>query len=677
MRITAHSASPAPAKLPWKPQRMIYGGDYNPEQWPESIWMEDMRLMQEAGVNLVSLGVFAWSRLEPRAGIYDFAWLDRVMDLLHTHGIQVNLATATASPPPWMAKLHPETLLVTSDGTTLWPGSRRHNCPHSKAYREAATRLVTLLAQRYHDHPALAMWHIDNEYGCHVSECFCETSADAFRTWLQQRYLTLDALNHAWGTTFWGQIYADWDEINPPRSTPYLHNPSQQLDWKRFSSDSLLECFEQQRSIVRAITPNIPLTTNFMGFFKPLDYWKWAMYEDVVTLDCYPDPADPQAAVETAMNYDLMRSVGQGKPWLLMEQVTSHVNWRPQNMTKQPGQMRLWSYQALARGADGIMFFQWRASIVGAEQFHGAMLPHAGTNTRVWREVTALGAELRQLDALVGSEVQAETGILLDWESWWALEHSGKPSADVRLLDQIRAWYSALYGGNIVTDFVHPGADLTRYRLLVAPNLYLLTEQAAHNIQRYVDQGGTLVVAFFSGIANEHAHVWPGGYPAPLRSVLGMVVEEFAPLANGQQGSVWTDDERAVAYDTWADVIRTEGAEPIARFTDGFYAHQPAVTRHQFGQGMSYYVGAGLDKAGIEWVIEQACANAGVAPALAAPEVEVVQRSCGDQSYLFVLNHLDRVVVVPLPRHMRDVLHNNVVEELTLEPRDIAILAEL
>lgn len=280
------------------------GGDYNPEQWPEDIWREDARLMGEAGVNLVSLGVFAWARLEPSPNHYDFDWLDRVMALLHAHDVRVNLATATASPPPWLAHQHLDSLPVTREGLTLWPGSRQYYCPHSPAYRTAAQTLVTRLAELYQAHPALIMWHVNNEYGWHASECFCAISAQAFRDWLRRRYGTLDAMNQAWGTAFWSQLYGAWAEVNPPRVAPTYLNPTQQLDWKRFSSDSLLECFEMVCAILREFTPQIPVTTNFMGFFKPLDYWKWAAREEVVSHDSYPEPSDPLVAwsLNNAMN---------------------------------------------------------------------------------------------------------------------------------------------------------------------------------------------------------------------------------------------------------------------------------------------------------------------------------------------------------------------------------------
>src|SRR5215471_2711446 len=387
---------------------LAYGGDYNPEQWPEDVWVEDVRLMREAGVNLVTVGVFAWSWLEPRPGVFEFAWLDRVLELLHGGGISVDLATATASPPPWLAHQHPETLPVLADGTRLWPGGRQHYCPSSRAYRAAARRLVGQLAARYGRHPAVVLWHVNNEYGCHVPACYCDESAAAFRDWLRRRYGTLDGLNEAWATAFWSQRYSAWEEVLPARRAPTTGNPTQQLDYRRFSSDALLECHQMERAVLAEHSPGLPVTTNFMGFFEPLDYWRWAEHEDVVSHDSYPDPSDPAAPLRAAMAGDLMRSLGGGRPWLLMEQTTHRVNWRPRNVAKAEGQMRLWSYQAVGRGSDGVLFFQWRQSAAGAEKFHSAMVPHGPTHDwPTWREVTRLGSELRRLDAVRGTRVEA------------------------------------------------------------------------------------------------------------------------------------------------------------------------------------------------------------------------------------------------------------------------------
>lgn len=663
-------------KAPFQLAAMAYGGDYNPEQWPEETWHEDVRLMREAGVNLVSVGIFAWAKLEPRPGVYDFAWLDRVLDLLHANGVMVDLATATASPPPWLAKLHPESLPVTADGKTLWPGGRQQYCPSSPAYREAAARLVRMMAERYKHHPALVLWHVNNEYACHVSECFCDESARHFRRWLQQRYGSLDALNAAWGTAFWSQQYADWDEIQPPRAAPTFQNPTQQLDWRRFSSDALLECYELEHAILKELTPDVPVTTNFMHAFKPLDYWKWAQYEDLVTLDMYPDPTEPDAHVYAAMNYDLIRSLGTGRPWLLMEQAPGQVNWRPHNLVKEPGIMRLWSHQALARGSDGVMFFQWRASKAGSEKFHSGMVPHGGTETRTWREVVALGQELRRIEELRPTRIHAEAAILFDWENWWALELDSKPSADLRLVGQVRSYYDRLFERNVTVDFVSPGTTLSRYRLVLVPNLYMVRDETARELERFVEAGGTLVMSFFSGIVNEHDQIWLGGYPGPFRRLLGLRVEEFAPLAPGQTNTMRLADGHQFACNLWSDIIALEGAEVLGEFGEGWYAGRPALTRHTFGRGLAYYLATRPEPAGMAWLLARACHEAGVEPAAHVPAgVEAVRRQSGTATLLYLLNHGHEPADVALESPALDLLtgqrHCGIV---TLEPRGVAIL---
>ena len=656
---------------------IIYGGDYNPDQWPEEIWLEDVRLMREAGVNLVSMGIFSWTKLEPRPDEYDFGWLDRLMDLLHEHGVQVNLATPTASPPAWLVHRYPEILPVAADGTTLWHGSRRHYCPHSSAYHERVKKLVTKLAQRYAQHPSLAMWHVDNEYACHVTECFCDASTIAFRDWLKQRYGSLDKLNHAWGTAFWSQIYSGWDEIHPPRKAPAFVNPTQQLDWARFNSDSWIACFDEQKAILREITPNIPITTNFMGFHKPVDYWDFASREDVVSNDNYPDTSNPEWMIQAGMVCDLMRSLGNRQPWILMEQAPTHVNWRQRNATKRPGVMRLGSYQAIARGADGVMFFQWRASKAGSEKFHSGMLPHVGTDSRVWREIKALGEELPKLDPILSSQVQSEVALLIDWENWWALELDGKPSNDLRLMSQVMSYYAPLYKRNITVDFAHPEANLSKYRLVIVPNLYLVNEKAVENINRYVENGGHLVMSFFSGIVDENEHVRLGGYPAPFVDTLGLTIEEFAPYAETQSNTFCTNDGKKYGCTLWSDIIHLKNAESIATFEQDYYSGSPAITRNQFGKGLAFYLGTAPDENGMNWLMDQVCSAAeikSVAPNAPAG-VELVCRTKGSQTWLFALNHSREEVNVPLDQTGYDVLnHMKLDKVLRLGPMDVAII---
>jgi beta-galactosidase len=654
-----------------KVPHILYGGDYNPEQWPEEIWQEDVRLMREAGVNLLTVGVFSWSVLEPEPGRYEFGWLDRLLDLLHEHGLYADLATATASPPPWLAARYPESLPVTEEGIRLWPGSRQQYCPSSPEYRDAAAALAERMAERYREHPALAVWHVNNEYGCHVAACYCERSAEHFRRWLRARHGSIEALNDAWGTAFWSQRYAGWDEIQPPRAAPTFRNPSQQLDWHRFCSDALLELFLLERAILERVSPGVPITTNFMRFFKPCDYWRWAPHLDFTADDPYPDPSDPASVRERAATSDLMRSLKSGAPWVVMEQAPSAVTWRQRNVPKHPGQMRLGNYQALARGAEGLLFFQWRASKAGAEKFHGAMLPHAGTETRTWREVVGLGTELGRLDDVLGTRVRADVALLFDWESWWGLEFPSKPTHDLLLLDQVAHWYRPFWERNIAVDFVHPEMDLSGYRLVVAPNLYLVGDAAADNLERFVERGGTLVLTFFSGIVDERDHVRLGGYPGPFRRLLGLVVPEVWPHAAGETRRV-TMEGRRCSSELWSDWITLEGAEAVAAFEDGWLQGRAAVARN----GDAWYVGTMLDADGMDALVETLAGEAGVEPALPTPAgVEAVRREGDGRALLFLLNYGGDAADIELDGDYRDLLCGEERSRtLTLPPYEVAVL---
>jgi len=623
---------------------LLYGGDYNPEQWPEQVWPQDVQLMQEAGVTLVTVGVFSWALLEPTEGRYEFGWLDRVLNLLHEGGIAVDLATATASPPPWFSLAFPDSLPVTEDGVRLAWGSRQAYCPSSTAYRRAATRLAGAMAERYGRHPAVRMWHVGNEYGCHVAHCFCDTSAAAFRTFLQDRYGDLVTLNAAWGTAFWSQHYSAWEQVIPPRASPTHRNPTQQLDWWRFGSEALLELYRAERDVLRTLTPHLPVTTNFMApGFKAADYVAWAREVDLVANDHYLLGADPAPMVDLALGADLMRSVGAGAPWLLMESSTSAVNWQPHNLAKPAGQLRRNALAQVARGADGVLFFQWRASRAGAEKFHSGLVPHAGKDTKIWREVVDLGQELAGLADVVGTRVQTQVAILWDYEAWWAVELDSHPSADVTYAAAVRRTYEALWRAGITVDFVHPEGDLSAYRMLLAPSLYLLSDAGARALEAHVRDGGSLVVSYFSGVVDSNDHVRLGGYPGALREVLGVQVEEFFPLlpaetlalSNGATGS------------RWSELLMLRGAKVLASIESGPLAGVPALTRHSYGRGNATYLATDLDPAALGRLLLEELEQAGLEPvAPAPPGVEVVRRG----SFLFVINHTsDDAVVAGTP----------------------------
>ncbi|MFE0674532.1 beta-galactosidase [Streptomyces sp. NPDC058867] len=628
---------------------IAYGGDYNPEQWPRETWHEDVRLMREAGVNLVTVGVFSWSRIQPRPDTFDWTLLDEVLDLLHEHGIAVDLATPTAAPPPWFTRRHPDARPVTASGTRLTHGSRQVFCPSSPDYARAADTVVEALAARYGDHPAVVMWHVHNEWGNHNALCYCDTSAAAFRTWLRQRFGSLDALNAAWGTDFWSQRYGDWDEIDPPRETTAFRNPGQELDYRRFSSDALLTRHRAESAILRRIAPQLPLTTNVMGTLeKKIDGFAFASAGDFVSVDHYLPAADEDGHIDLALNADLARGMAAGRPWLLMEHSTSAVNWQGVNVAKRPGETRRTSLTHLARGADGLMFFQWRQSRAGAEKWHSAMLPHGGTDSRIWKEVKALGAELASLGAVTGTRVRADVAILFDWHTWWALELQARPTDRLTYLDLVRDWYEALWTQNITCDLVPPGSPgLSRYRAVLAPGLYLLTDNDAAHLTRYVEQGGHLAVGCLGGVADEHDRIRPGAHPGALREVLGLVVDEYLPLRDGEDAL--TEDGARVRH--LAERVEPRGCATVLRYAvtpeGGPARGGPAVTRHTFGGGTAWYTAGRLPVPALRELVRTVCREAGAEPVLAAPPgLEAVRRTDEDHSYLFLINHTEEPMTV-------------------------------
>lgn len=634
----------------WPTDRVALGGDYNPEQWPPDVWTQDIALMREAGVGFVSLAIFAWSALEPEPGRFDADWLQEVMDLLHEGGIAVDLATATASPPPWFSHRYPETLPVTRDGRRLWPGGRQAYCPSSTVFRDHAVQLVEQLAGRFHDHPALAMWHVSNEYACHNTPCYCDVCAAAFRVWLEQRYGDVAGLNEAWGTSFWSQRYTTFEHVLPPREAPTASNPTQLLDYRRFSSDALLGQFLAERAVLDRLSPGVPVTTNFMTLdhFRHLDYSRWAPHQDVISTDHYlvATEADPEA--ELAFSGDLTRGLGAGAPWVLMEHSTSAVNWQPVNPAKAPGQMLRNSLAHVAHGADTVGFFQWRASRAGAEKFHSALVPHAGTDSTLWRDVVHLGQVCERLGEVVGSRVEAQVAIVWDYEAGWACDQPSHPSQLLQYGDDAHAVHAALLHRGIAADVVHPGADLSAYRLIVVPTLYLMSDASAAAVSAAAAGGAQVLVTFFSGIVDESDHIRLGGYPGALRDLLGVRVEEFDPLREGQV--VQLDDGSVGSV--WSERLELRGAEAVTSYADGPLAGIPAITRRPVGEGAAWYLATRLQGADLDRFVARLVEAAGVrAPYECPPGVELVRRTSATGSYLFALNHGVDEVSVPVTGH--------------------------
>jgi beta-galactosidase len=586
------------------------------------------------------------------------------MDLMHDNGIGVVLATPTASPPPWMGHLHPDTLPRDADGRTEWWGGRQHFSHSSATYRRYAAALTEDLAARYAGHPALTLWHINNEY---CTYDWGDEAADRFRAWLRHRYGSLDALNTAWGTAFWSQGYGDWAEVLPPRHAHYLKNPTQVLDFKRFTSDMLLECYTAERDIVRRHTPHLPVTTNFMPLWAGQDAWRWSEEEDVVSVDLYPDPRDPDGPQAGALVQDMTRSQARG-PWMLMEQAAGPVNWRRVNHPKPRGLNRLWSLQAVARGADAVCYFQWRQSRQGAEKFHSGMVGHAGERGRTYQEIKELGADLARIAPHVaGGQVTADVAVLHDWHSWWAGDQEARPSREVDYPEVLGAWHRALWGAGLTTDFAHPGHDLTGYRLVVVPQLYLLTDRAVDNLLGYVRGGGTLVCGFLTGVADQDDRVRPGGMDARLRELFGIrTLHEWWPLEPGETAECGG----GLRGTLWSEELEPDGtADETVPYRGGELDGLPAVLR----KGRAWYVSTLPEPEALRALLGRAAAGAGVRPVLdGLPDgVEAVRRG----ELLFLLNHGREPVTAEVPGTHHDLLtETTVTDRVTLGRYGVAVL---
>lgn len=579
-------------------EKLYFGGDYNPEQWSKEVWKQDIELMQKANVNLVSLGIFSWANLEPKEGQYEFGWLDEIMDLLHQGGISVDLATATASPPAWMSQKYPEILPVNFDGVRLAFGGRQAYCAASPVYIQKAAAITEQLAARYAKHPAVVMWHVNNEYGCHAPYCYCDVSKDAFVAWLKNRYSSLDELNASWGTDFWSQRYHAWDEIPAPKRTPDgTHpNPGAQIDFKRFTSEVTLELFKQERDIIKKYDSKNPVTTNFMSmkFTYAMDYFAWAKEVDFVSTDHYLAQHDIENHIDLAQMGDLTRGFANGKQWLLMEHSSSAVNWQPRNYAKTPGQEKRNAMSFVARGSQGSMYFQWRQSQAGSERFHSAMVPHAGEDTRVYREVAELGKLLSENSDISNYPTnRAEVAMVFDYEQMWAMMQANLPTEDLSYPETVAAWYRALYKEGIHVDFVPADVDaetLKQYKLVLMPMMHMLSDAEEKTFTDYATEGGNLVVGYFSNIADRTLRVKLGGYGGKLvKDVIGVYVEEFYPmreksvsLSNGMEATLW------------AELSRLNGAEMVAEFKDGQGAGNVALAKRNLGSSTAWYQGTEL-----------------------------------------------------------------------------------
>lgn len=658
-----------------------HGGDYNPEQWPKNIWPQDFALMKKAGFTCATVGVFSWVALQPAEETYTFEWMDEILDGLHTNGLKAILATPTATQPAWMSAKYPDVLFADDAGVRHPHGKRVNYCPNSPNYRRLAVNITTKLAQRYHDHPALICWHVSNEYGGeNTAYCMCENCAAGFRVWLKNKYQTLETLNQTWWAAFWGHTYTDWEQITPPYTKGESRLHALTLDYRRFMTESYLGCFKLERDVIRAHTPHIPITTNMMGTYPSLNYRQWAKEIDVISWDCYPWPNADSADI--AFHHDLNRGLKDGQPFLLMEQTPSSQNWQPFNALKRPGVLRLWSYLAMAHGADSVQYFQWRRGRGGWEKFHTAVVEHAGhEHTRVFREVAEIGAELAILkDRIVGAGTDAKVAVVYDWENRWMIEHASGPVIDKKYLPTVIKHYRALYRHNVSIDIVFPDSDLSGYDLIVAPMLYMVHPGFAEKVEAAVENGASFVTTYFSGVVDENDLAFEG-YPGPLRKVTGVWVEEIDALYPGQTNQIiMCDGSGTYTCDHLADLLHLESAQPLAIFGQDFYAGRPVVTENEFGKGHGYFVASDPDDAFLEMFYRGLLAKHGITALLSETPtgVEVAIRHKPEGRRVFVLNHTPSPVSVPLGDHkFTDLFTDQPVSgSLELEAYGVRILGE-
>ena len=660
--MTQRRAYRWPQPLAGQQERIWYGGDYNPDQWPEEVWDDDVRLMKKAGVNLVSVGIFSWAKIETSEGVYDFDWLDRIIDKLGEAGIAVDLASATASPPMWLTQAHPEVLWKDYRGDVCQPGARQHWRPTSPVFREYALKLCRAMAEHYKGNPYVVAWHVSNEYGCHNRFDYSEDAEHAFQQWCEERYGTIDVVNDAWGTAFWAQRMNDFSEIVPPRfiGDGNFVNPGKLLDFKRFSSDALKAFYIAERDTLAEITPDLPLTTNFMvsASGSVLDYDDWGDEVDFVSNDHYFIPGEAHLD-ELAFSASLVDGIARKDPWFLMEHSTSAVNWREINYRKEPGQLVRDSLAHVAMGADAVCYFQWRQSKAGAEKFHSAMVPHAGEDSAVFRDVCELGADLNKLsdEGILGSRLaKSRVAVVFDYESEWATEHTATPTQHVHHVDEPLAWFRALADQGVTADVVPVRGAWDGYEMVVLPSVYLLSEETTRRVRDYVVGGGRLVVTYYTGISDEKDHVWLGGYPGSIRDVVGVRVEEFMPMGNDFTGVPDHLDlsNGAVAHDI-ADVIGSvdESATVLATFKDDPWTGMdgvPAIVANTFGEGRSVYVGARLGRDGIALSLPEILDSLGMAEAGGNDgRVLHVEREGADGSrFVFSFNRTHETVRVPV-----------------------------
>lgn len=657
---------------------ILFGGDYNPEQWDETTWQEDLDKLKKAQVNSATINVFSWSVLEPREGEFHFEQLDKIINLLEQNNISIVFATATATVPPWLARKYPEVMRVDTQGIRQLHGKRHNACPNSPIFQKSIKRLVTELMERYSERQSITHWHVSNEYGGY---CYCENCAEAFRYWLKNKYSTIDSLNKAWNSNFWSHTYSSWSDIHPPmRITDVFSNNKPvlggaALDYRRFQSDSLLNNYKIERDIIRKYDRERKITTNFMGSQKDLDYFKWAKELDIISWDNYPSFDTPVSF--TAFQHDLMRGL-KGQPFMLMEQTPNQQNWQQYNALKRPGEMRMLSYHALAHGANTVQFFQLKQSRNGAEKFHGAILSHSlSTEGRIFKEVKQLGEELAEVpEGFLSSYSKSKVAIIFDWDSYWGLENCIGPTSHLDYVESIYQYYKVLYERGINVDFVSRSDDFSSYSLLIAPVLYISTSELSKKIEKYTQDGGIFLTTTMSGLADENDNIHLGGYPGQWRKLLGISIEESDALPLGELIDLKGNGKIVGKASILCDLVQTGTAKIVGSYEGSvFYRDMACITVNKFGKGKAYYVGSYLDDRGLGYLMTEVLAAADIA-SVDCNEVEILTRSNKNEEYTFIINTTNqtKTVINPNPYRYDLITKEQRPDRFELAPFEVCLL---
>jgi len=680
---------------------MYFGVDYYPEHWvypyggsadnPEGCWAEDVELMRQAGFNVVRMGEFTWGLCEPEEGQYDFAWLRRAMDLMHQAGIRVVLGTPTAAPPLWLTRKHPEILPLDEAGLVKHAGTRRAACLSCDAFWDYSKRIVTAMAKALGDHPALLAWQIDNALGGHgTEESFNEAAREEWHLWLKAKYETIQGLNDLMGLRHWGQVVRDWEEVPMPMRAPTWHNPALVLDWRRFCSDTIVQYVKMQADLLHELTPQCPVTTNLKPLIHRFDHFDLAEVIDFVAAESAA-AVRPRSA-ETAREIDMLRSLkktgirtpdGDTGFWVI-EHKAGNVSWEDVNALVRPGVLRMFTYQLVSRGAEAILFFRWRQPRYGPEQFHGAVMPHRRRpDNRVFREICQLGEEMKLLaPVLKGTRVVSEACILFSHYNEWALQQPNQPNKHWNLREHIQLIYNALHDRNIPVDFARPTDDLSAYRLVFAPSLFLLSGAEADCLKLYVQNGGTLVGTFNTGLVDEHHMAPDTGYPHDLTDLFGLEVVEFDVLPPHEEnhlsfkGAFQTSHLHPARL--WCDIIEPRECQVLATYAKDFYAGKPAVTLHTFGLGKAIYIGTQSHQPFYYDLVAWLRSLCGLHPLIKVPDtVEVSLRQKDDLKVFFLLNHQSSPVRVQFFKPMHDCLTGTTLTgNYDLPPHGVLVLDE-